>query len=201
MRAACVRELSIFKHSFTTDDEGKATGLGLSAVYGIVEPSGGYIVTESKRDCGTIFRTYLPLVEEVEERTQGRESATSTHAGSETVLLVEDEGSVRELVRLTLESKGYEVLEAEHGEAGLALAANHCGAIDILITDVVMPGIGGLELAQQMLRSHPGLKILFLSGYSEDAITEGGLEAGTAFLQKPFTLQALSQKVQDVLCS
>lgn len=191
----------IFEPFFTTKDKGKGTGLGLSTVYGIVKQSGGYIVTQSKPGHGTTFRIYLPLAEEVKERNESPELTGSSHGGSETILLVEDESSVRELVRLTLESKGYRVLEAEHGEAGLELAANHCGTIDILITDVVMPGIGGRELAQQMLRAHPDLKVLFLSGYTEDAVAQGGLEPGTAFLQKPFTLQALSQKVRDVLCS
>jgi len=191
----------IFEPFFTTKDKGKGTGLGLSTVYGIVKQSGGYIVTQSEVGRGTTFRIYLPRVEDAEEQGETKRIAAQAAGGSETVLLVEDEESVRELVKLTLSSRGYAVLEAEHGEAGLEVAANHSGVIDILITDVVMPGMGGRALAQEMQRTHPKLKVLYLSGYTEDAVIQGVLEAGTAFLQKPFTLQALSRKVRDVLNS
>jgi DNA-binding NtrC family response regulator len=120
--------------------------------------------------------------------------------GSETVLLVEDEESVRELVRDTLVSRGYKVIEAENGEAGLKVSNEYKARIEMLITDVVMPGMGGRELAQKVSAARPEIKVLFLSGYTEDAIIhEGVLEPGTAFLQKPFTLQTLSRKVRDVL--
>jgi signal transduction histidine kinase/CheY-like chemotaxis protein len=191
----------IFEPFFTTKDKGKGTGLGLSTVYGIVKQSGGYIVTQSEPGKGTSFRIYLPRVEEPGEHTEANRHSVQSVGGSETVLLVEDEESVRELVRHTLVTKGYRVLEADHGEAGLEVAANHSGPIDILITDVVMPGMGGRALAQQMLRTYPVMKVLFLSGYTEDAVIQGVLDPGTAFLQKPFTLQALSRKVRDVLSS
>ena len=191
----------IFEPFFTTKDKGKGTGLGLSTVYGIVKQSGGYIVTQSEPGKGTSFRIYLPRVEEPGEHTEANRHSVQPVGGSETVLLVEDEESVRELVRHTLVTKGYRVLEADHGEAGLEVAANHSGPIDILITDVVMPGMGGRALAQQMLRTYPAMKVLFLSGYTEDAVIQGVLDPGTAFLQKPFTLQALSRKVRDVLSS
>jgi two-component system cell cycle sensor histidine kinase/response regulator CckA len=127
-------------------------------------------------------------------------ASQSAAGGSETVLLVEDEESVRQLVRETLEGKGYKVLEAEHGEAALRTASDYHGPIDMLITDVVMPGMSGRELAKQLSASDPGIKVLFLSGYTEDAVVhQGVLEAGTAFLQKPFTLQMLSRKVREVL--
>jgi len=120
--------------------------------------------------------------------------------GSETVLLVEDEESVRELVRETLKSKGYSVMEAPDGIQGMKVAESFDGKIDILITDVAMPGMSGHELAKRVVASRPGIKILFLSGYTEDAIIhEGVLDPGTAFLQKPFTLQALARKVREVL--
>jgi CheY-like chemotaxis protein len=120
--------------------------------------------------------------------------------GSETVLLVEDEESVRELVRETLKSKGYVVMEAADGTNGMKVAESHTGKIDMLITDVVMPGMSGRELAQRITAARQTIKVLFLSGYTEDAIIhEGVLEPGTAFLQKPFTLQALARKVRDVL--
>jgi CheY-like chemotaxis protein len=122
--------------------------------------------------------------------------------GTETVLLVEDEDSVRQLVRDTLEAKGYRVLEAESGEAGLSIAEGHDGKIDLVITDVIMPGIGGRELVKQLAQARPSTKFLYLSGYTEDAIvSEGSLEEGTAFLQKPFSLQSLSRKVREVLGS
>jgi DNA-binding NtrC family response regulator len=126
--------------------------------------------------------------------------ARAAAGGTETVLLVEDEESVRQLVRETLTLKGYRVVEAENGEAGLAAAAQHKGKIDLVITDVVMPGMGGRELVKQLAQVRPEAKVLYLSGYTEDAIvSEGTIESGTAFLQKPFTLQNLSRKVREVL--
>lgn len=190
----------IFEPFFTTKEKGKGTGLGLSTVYGIVKQSNGYIYPESDLGCGTTFHIYLPRVEDSAERSSPVKSATPESAGSETVLLVEDEESVRELVRETLISRGYKVLEAENGEAGLRAAEAHQGKIDILITDVVMPGIGGRELAKKLAQLRPGINILYLSGYTEDTVfTEGSLAPGTAFLQKPFTLQNLARKVRDVL--
>jgi len=116
------------------------------------------------------------------------------------VLLVEDEESVRQLVRETLAAKGYRVLEAENGEAGMAAAAQHQGTIELVITDVVMPGMGGRELVRQIGETRPETKVLYLSGYTEDAIvSDGTIESGTAFLQKPFTLQRLARKVREVL--
>ena len=149
---------------------------------------------------GTTFRIYLPRVEEMAEPSGQVRCQQAEVRGSETVLLVEDEESVRQLVRETLESKGYTVLEADNGEAAMQLARTHDGTLDMLITDVVMPGMSGRELAQQLGASHPQTKILFLSGYTEDAIVHQGVfEPGTAFLQKPFTLQVLSRKVREVL--
>jgi len=113
--------------------------------------------------------------------------------------LVEDEESVRQLVRETLEAKGYQVLEAENGQAGLEAVAAHSGTIDLLITDVVMPGMSGHELAEQLLKERPGIKVIYLSGYTEEALIEGNIDGGKAFLQKPFTLQTLSRKVREVL--
>ncbi len=191
----------IFEPFFTTKEKGKGTGLGLSTVYGIVKQSGGYIFCDSEEGRGTTFRIYLPQVEDVLEPVLPLRSAQAV-GGSETVLLVEDEASVRQLVRETLEAGGYKVLEAETGEAALRVAAQNDSRIDILITDVVMPGMSGQELSQQLWSADPALKVLYLSGYTEDSIIrEGALEAGTAFLQKPFTLQALSRKVREILQS
>ena len=189
----------IFEPFFTTKEKGKGTGLGLSTVYGIVKQSGGYVMVQSEEHRGTTFHIYLPRVEGVAEK-HAVPVAHAAIGGTETVLLVEDEDSVRQLVRDTLAAKGYRVLEAENGEAGMAAAAQHQGKINLVITDVVMPGMGGRELVKQLVQLRPGTKVLYLSGYTEDAIiNEGTIERGAAFLQKPFTLQSLSRKVREVL--
>jgi CheY-like chemotaxis protein len=189
----------IFEPFFTTKEKGKGTGLGLSTVYGIIKQSGGYVMVQSEEGRGSTFHIYLPRVEGTTEKHVVPVAGT-TVGGTETVLLVEDEDSVRQLVRDTLEGRGYKVVEAEDGEAGLAAAAKHEGKIDLVITDVVMPGLGGRELVERLLKIRPETKVLYLSGYTEDAIiSEGTLESGTAFLQKPFTLQNLSKKVREVL--
>jgi two-component system, cell cycle sensor histidine kinase and response regulator CckA len=190
----------IFEPFFTTKEKGKGTGLGLSTVYGIVKQSGGYVMVQSEIGCGTTFSIYLPRVDEAAEPHGSTPAARAAAGGCETVLLVEDEESVRELVRDTLKAKGYTVLEADNGHAGVTVAAQHSGKIDLVITDVIMPGMGGRELVQSLLSTRPHLKVLYLSGYTEDAIVnEGSLESGKAFLQKPFTLQNLSRKVREIL--
>jgi PAS domain S-box-containing protein len=190
----------IFEPFFTTKEKGKGTGLGLSTVYGIVKQSGGYIFAQSEMGCGTAFRIYLPRVPDPAEHAGHAKHSQTPTGGSETVLLVEDEESVRELVRETLKSKGYSVMEAGDGVAGMKAAESYQGRIDILITDVVMPGMSGRELAQRVAAVRPQIKVLYLSGYTEDAIIhEGVLDPGTAFLQKPFTLHALARKVREVL--
>jgi len=189
----------IFEPFFTTKEKGKGTGLGLSTVYGIVKQSGGYVMVQSELGRGSTFRIYLPQVEGTAEKSVTPVARTAS-GGNETVLLVEDEESVRQLVRDTLELKGYKVIEAENGEAGLRMAASHEGTIDLLISDVVMPGMGGRQMAAELAKGRPQMKVLYLSGYTEDAIlSEGTIERGTAFLQKPFTLQNLSRKVRDIL--
>jgi two-component system cell cycle sensor histidine kinase/response regulator CckA len=189
----------IFEPFFTTKEKGKGTGLGLSTVYGIVKQSGGYILVQSEVGRGTTFNIYLPRVQEAVEVPGVAPAARAADGGSETVLLVEDEESVRQLVRETLDAKGYHVLEAENGQAGLAAVAAHLGTIDLLITDVVMPEMGGHELAERLLKERPGIKVIYLSGYTEEALVEGNIDRGKAFLQKPFTLQTLSRKVREVL--
>jgi two-component system cell cycle sensor histidine kinase/response regulator CckA len=190
----------IFEPFFTTKEKGKGTGLGLSTVYGIVKQSGGYVIVQSEIGCGTSFNIYLPRVEGAAEAHGSAPTARTAAGGSETILLVEDEESVRQLVRDTLASKGYKVIEAENGQAGLTAAAAQKGKIDLVLTDVVMPGLGGRELVQELLVSRPDIKVLYLSGYTEDAIVnEGTIESGKAFLQKPFTLLTLARKVREVL--
>jgi len=190
----------IFEPFFTTKEKGKGTGLGLSTVYGIVKQSGGYIFAQSEPGSGSNFQIYLPRVPDPAEHVGLEKHPQGPTGGSETVLLVEDEDSVRELVRETLKARGYSVLEAGDGIAGLSVAETQPGTIDILITDVVMPGMSGRELAKRVTALRPQIKVLYLSGYTEDAIIhEGALEAGTSFLQKPFTLHALARKVREVL--
>ncbi len=192
----------IFEPFFTTKEKGKGTGLGLSTVYGIVKQSNGYVFAESEVGAGTTFYVYLPRVEDSAEAASPAKSSPNEAGGCETVLLVEDEESVRELVRVTLASRGYKVLEAEDGERGLQIAESCKEHIHILITDVVMPGIGGRELAKKLLTLRPGISVLYLSGYTEDAVVApGALGPGTGFLQKPFTLQNLAKKVREVIRS
>ncbi len=190
----------IFEPFFTTKEKGKGTGLGLSTVYGIVKQSGGYVFAQSEPGAGTTFYIYLPRVEESPEEMSPAKAQENEKGGCETVLLVEDEESVRELVRETLKARGYKVLEADNGESGLRVAAAYSDRIDILITDVVRPGMGGRELSKRLLQIRPNLGVLYLSGYTEDTILhQGVLGPGTAFLQKPFTLQNLARKVREVL--
>ena len=189
----------IFEPFFTTKEKGKGTGLGLSTVYGIVKQTGGYVMVQSELGRGTAFHIYLPLTEAAAE-PHAMPAADTALGGCETILLVEDEESVRQLVRDTLVAKGYQVIEGENGEAGVIAAARHKGKINLVITDVVMPGMGGREMVKQLVQSQPAMKVLYLSGYTEDAIiSDGSIENGTAFLQKPFTLQNLSRKVREVL--
>jgi two-component system, cell cycle sensor histidine kinase and response regulator CckA len=190
----------VFEPFFTTKEKGKGTGLGLSTVYGIVKQSNGYVFAESRVAIGTTFYVYLPRVEDTLEEIIPALKQESEKGGCETVLLVEDEDSVRELVQVTLASRGYKVLEAPNGEAGLRLAADVAGPIDILVTDVMMPGMGGRELAKRLSVMRPEMSVLYLSGYTEDSVvTPGALGPGAAFLQKPFTLQNLAKKVREVL--
>jgi len=190
----------MFEPFFTTKEKGKGTGLGLSTVYGIVKQSNGYVFAQSDVGAGTTFYVYLPRVEDAAEQLSPAKIQSNDTDGSETVLLVEDEECVRELVRITLLARGYKVLEAADGEAGLRVAQSFKGDIDILITDVVMPGLGGRELAKRLLALRPGISLLFLSGYTEDAvISEIAPGPSVAFLQKPFTLQNLAKKVREIL--
>jgi two-component system cell cycle sensor histidine kinase/response regulator CckA len=190
----------IFEPFFTTKEKGKGTGLGLSTVYGIIKQSGGYVFVQSELGRGTVFTIYFPRVDEPSEPLGASQVALASAGGSETVLLVEDEDSVRQLVRETLESRGYRVLEAENGNAGLALAASHADTIHLVITDVVMPGLSGHELVQQLVAVRPSIKTLYLSGYAQDAFpTPLTTDSQKTFLQKPFTLQSLARKVREIL--
>ncbi|HEV2749165.1 MAG TPA: PAS domain S-box protein [Gemmatimonadales bacterium] len=189
----------IFEPFFTTKDKGKGTGLGLSTVYGIVKQSGGYVWVYSELGRGTTFKFYLPRVEATAERPlPPREAAT--FAGTETILLAEDDEMLRPLAKGVLEKLGYTVLEAENASRALALAQAHKAPIQLLVSDVIMPGLSGRELAQRLVATRPETRVLYVSGYTDDAIVHHGmLEPGLNFLQKPFTPSALARKVREVL--
>ncbi|HKS80740.1 MAG TPA: PAS domain S-box protein [Candidatus Acidoferrales bacterium] len=195
----------IFEPFYTTKEKGKGTGLGLATVYGIVKQSGGYIWVYSEPGHGTTFKIYLPRIEEESGTSPAREGRSDTHSlpkGCETVLLVEDEKGVRELAREYLQMLGYKVIDAEAGHTALELASMHAGSIDLLMTDVVMPGISGRELAQRVLQVRPGIKILYMSGYTDQAVVHHGiLEDDAILLQKPFTLATLASKLREILAA
>jgi len=190
----------IFEPFFTTKETGKGTGLGLATVLGIVEQSGGFIRCESRLGEGTTFRIFLPAVAEaVDHGARPTGGLAEAPKGSGVILLVEDEDAVRKLARLILEASGYAVLESRNGREGLALCEAHEGPIDLLVTDVVMPELGGRELAEGALKLRPGMKVMFMSGHTQDVVLKEGVQRGTAFLQKPFTPASLAQKVRDTL--
>lgn len=189
----------IFEPFFSTKAE-RGTGLGLATVHGIVKQSGGHVGVYSEVGVGSTFRVYFPRVEKQEVAPSERATKPTFPRGNETILLAEDEDAVRALARHILRECGYTVLDARDGTDALRVAAEHPGGIDLLVTDVVMPQTSGRELVVRLSETRPGLKVLFLSGYTDDAIVRHGiLEAEVAFLQKPFTGMALAQKVREVL--
>jgi PAS domain S-box-containing protein len=193
----------IFEPFFTTKEKGKGTGLGLATVYGIVKQSGGYIWVYSEPGMGTTFKIYLPRIDEEQPLVGDADSdAATAPRGSEVVLLVEDERGVRELAREYLQMSGYTVLEASDGAGALALAKDHRGPIHVLMTDVVMPGMSGRELADRVVQVRPEIKVLYMSGYTDQAIVRHGiLDRGSDLLQKPFGLTTLASKLREVLAS
>lgn len=189
----------IFEPFFTTKDKDKGTGLGLSTVYGIVKQSGGSIWVYSEPGQGSTFKVYLPCVDQqpdIEEVT----AAPAVLRGTETVLLVEDEESVRQVANEILTLNGYRVLQASHGKEALEVSRGHEGNIDLMVTDVVMPLMGGPELAQSLALTRPRMRVLYMSGYTDDAIVHHGvLREGTAYLQKPFTAEAFARKLRETI--
>jgi signal transduction histidine kinase len=194
-----VRE-RIFEPFFTTKEKGKGTGLGLSTVYGIVKQSGGSIWAYSEPGVGTVFKVYLPRVDEPLEEERERKKREELPRGGETVLVAEDEEDVRSLVVQILKRQGYKVLEAVNGGEALITCEKHKGKIHLLVTDVVMPGMSGRELTERLLVLHPEMKVLYMSGYTDDTVVRYGVLVGEInFMQKPFSVDTLTKKVREVL--
>jgi len=193
----------IFEPFFTTKGL-KGTGLGLSTVYGIVKQSGGFIFVDSKPQRGTAFRVYFPRADGREDAAAAQDSLGLPRAdrGQETILLVEDEAILRRLARQYLETQGYKILEAEDGAAALQIVDGYKGTIDLLLSDVIMPGMNGRELAARVIKLLPDVRVLYMSGYAENAVgMDGTIDAGINLLQKPFSLPVLKDRVREVLDS
>ena len=189
----------IFEPFFTSKDFGQGTGLGLAIVYGIVQQSGGHIVAASEPGAGSSFTLYLPVAA-ARADTETAAPGTKSNTGTETLLLVEDEKAVRRLAREMLAREGYTVFEAANGAEALTVFEGHRGGIDLVITDVVMPGMSGGELVEHLLRKCPTLRVLYISGYTDDAIVRNGVShSDSAFLQKPFSYETFVSKVREVL--
>ncbi len=191
----------VFEPFFTTKGVGKGTGLGMAVVHGIVKQSGGSIDLYSELGLGTVFRLYFPVVSDPSLLPDSA-GPSAVERGSETILLVEDEEGVRHVTMFILKSYGYHVLDASNGRHALEVLKSRQVSIDLLVTDIVMPEMGGGDLAKVLQTKFPGIRVLFLSGYTNDAVvTQGILHEEVAFLQKPFSAVALARKVREVLDS
>ena len=194
-----VRE-RLFEPFFTTKEPGKGTGLGLATVHGIVVQSGGHVAVYSEPGGGTTFKVYLPRAARSAQARAAAPPGPRAAGGTEAVLVAEDDRAVREVVAETLSARGYRVLRAADGQSALELARGAEGRLDLLLTDIVMPGMTGRELAQALAAAHPEIRVLYMSGYTDDAVVRHGvLEQGVPYLQKPFTPDVLALKVREVL--
>ena len=190
----------VFEPFFTTKGPGKGTGLGLAVVFGVVKQSGGHLKVTSSIGSGTTFTCYFPRAGDEIETQMAQAPAVVPQRGHETIFLVEDDSAVRGLVRVALERSGYRVVEACDGEEAIRFLQGYSGPLDLLVSDVVMPNIGGRELAQLVEVMRPGVKVLFLSGYTDDAVLKHGINhAELNFLQKPFSPFALATAVRQIL--
>ena len=191
---------NIFEPFFTTKQQGKGTGLGLATVYGMVKQSGGDIWVYSEPGQGTTFKLYFPRVTEAVSAGASEESTLSRQLCSETVMLVEDETQVRELTQRMLKQLGYTVLTAAKGDEAIELSSAHPGAISLLVTDVVMPNMSGKQVADALVVTRPDIKVLFLSGYTDNTVgNHGVLDSNVNFLAKPFSRETLARKIREVL--
>jgi CheY-like chemotaxis protein len=190
----------IFEPFFTTKEQGKGTGLGLATCFGIIQQSNGHIHSESQVDKGTQFKIYLPRVQGVEDSISSREVPVSLPQGTETILLAEDEPSLRQLMARVLRTQGYTVLEAADGHEALTLAQANGAKIQLLLTDVIMPGLSGKTLAEWLGQVNPQVRVLFISGYiNNNAVRDAMSRPGTFFLQKPFNPLDLTKKVREAI--
>ena len=189
----------IFEPFFTTKEVGKGTGLGLSTALGIVEQSGGTLRVESKVGVGTTFRAYLPVTTEEATGESGARASEVIGARSATILLVEDETPLRKLISQVLKSAGHTVLEAASGDEALTLSTRHAGKIDLLLTDVIMPGMSGPELMAKLRTRRPTMVIIFMSGYDNELVDKTTLENTASFLPKPFSPRGLLQRIDSLL--
>jgi CheY-like chemotaxis protein len=190
----------VFEPFFTTKARGEGTGLGLATVYGIVKQSGGSIWVYSEPGRGTTFKVYFPRAAREERRPASSPVTAEPIGGTETILVAEDQSEVRALARMILGRHGYTVLEARSGAEALEIVREHATPIDLLLTDVIMPVMSGRELVTELERTHPHIRVLYASGYTDEAIERHGmLDPGLAFLQKPFTPKSLLAKVREVL--
>jgi signal transduction histidine kinase len=194
----------LFEPFFTTKEQGKGTGLGLATVYGIVKQSGGFIWVYSEVGHGTAFKIYLPTVEAVADAQRGTDRSDAPAGGAETILVVDDDASLRDVTCEFLLGAGYSVISAESPEHAIQVAGSHSGTLDLLLTDVIMPKTNGRELAAVLKETRPEMKVLYVSGYPEGAVPHipgGILEAGLAFLQKPYTRKQIMGKIREILDS
>jgi CheY-like chemotaxis protein len=193
----------LFEPFFTTKELGKGTGLGLATVFGIVKQSGGHIEVYSELNTGTTFKIYLPRAGNTSESHELIQTLAEPPQVSETILVVEDEVGVRELISDVLSGRGYTILQAGNGKEALQLVEQYTSPIHLLLTDVIMPGgMNGREVAERLVQLHPETKVLYMSGYTDDAIVHHGvLDEDVAFLQKPFTPETLKRKIREVLAN
>jgi CheY-like chemotaxis protein len=190
----------IFEPFFTTKGVGKGTGLGLATVFGIAKQSGGFIEVDSVLGSGSTFRIYLPQIHGAKRLKKSEKGIVKTPTGKETILLVEDEDGVRKLAQLVLEASGYKVLSTQNGDEAVQVCHEYPDIIHLILTDVVMPKMSGRQLTDRLIPSRPGMKVLYMSGYTDDTIVRHGIQdAGTNFLPKPYTPVGLAQKIRDVL--